>query len=236
LLQDLIGSWRSDAKIHHWTLPDGFECKIRTMVKQTERIEIDEIKSSFTYTYYETGTERKAARNAANVIHSVDAYILRSLIRRCSYDPSVLDRAFKLIESELLVRFMYGQNQPEPTSKIKDYIDLYESTGIADIVILDYLDDITVTCLDTDHLKSLMHVLSSMDHRPFDVVSIHDNFLCHPNNMNHLRKHYNNILADIADSTIMDRIFSDIYKTDVRYQKIGAFLSSRIKNANYAIT
>lgn len=43
LLQDLLGSWKPGALKHEWKMPDGFDVKVKVMVKKELRIEVDEL-------------------------------------------------------------------------------------------------------------------------------------------------------------------------------------------------
>lgn len=43
LLQDLLASWQPYALSHEWKMPDGFDVKVKVMVKKEIRIEVDEL-------------------------------------------------------------------------------------------------------------------------------------------------------------------------------------------------
>ena len=43
LLQDLLGAWQPNALAHSWQMPDGFDAKVKVMVKKEVRIEVDEL-------------------------------------------------------------------------------------------------------------------------------------------------------------------------------------------------
>lgn len=62
-----------------------------------------------------------------------------------------------------------------------------------------------------------------------------DEFKCHANNMNHLRYWYKEILADLADSTVLDYIFSGIYGKSGTYPKLTNNLSKKIRESSYAL-
>ena len=54
-----------------YEIPDGYDAYVKVMVKQTARIEVDELDhASFTYEYYENQGTKKGLSNAANVVHS----------------------------------------------------------------------------------------------------------------------------------------------------------------------
>jgi hypothetical protein len=43
-----------------------------------------------------------------------------------------------------------------------------------------------------------------LEHKPFPLVTVHDEFKAHANNINQVRWHYKEILAEIADSNVLD--------------------------------
>lgn len=239
LLAALVMAWQPNALVHEWTLPDGFLARIKVMVQQKARLEVDEIGSSFTYVWYENQHKERDVKLAANSIHSVDAYILRSLIRRCSYNPAVVETAYRLIEAEIVERVLDDRYEPtEPLSEaVEKYLDLYNSTQVPDVVILQHLDIEQLRYLDLQHLQLLARICREMlEHPPFDVITIHDAFHCHPNNMNALRNHYRNILADLADGDFLSHFFSQIHGQDGTYMKRSDDLGDLIRQSNYALS
>jgi hypothetical protein len=240
LLDVLLGSWRSDTLVHHWQLPDGFEARVKVMVERETKIEVDELNhATFTYVWYENATKDWDRKNAANLVHSVDAYVLRSLIRRCSYDRDLILRITDCISDELLERAMGLSSQltnMDPSAEVKYYVDLYQSTDMIDATILPHLDREQVRYLDTEYLRALNGLLQTMlEHKPFPVVTVHDDFKCHPNNVNALRKHYRNILAELADSRVLDDLLSQLYGKQSIYTKRSTDLSKYIRQSEYAL-
>jgi hypothetical protein len=230
LLQALLDSWQPYALEHSWVLPDNHHIHVKVMDLKTARIRIDELNSSFTYEYSENTGTKRGLSNAANVIHSIDAYVLRCLVRRCSYDLGVVNQARLAIESELLSREVYGYTN-------KDLDERYTSTKMADVVVLDTLNTLTVAFYSTEHLLKLQSITSQMlEHKPFDVITVHDDFKCHPNYVNHMRWHYKEILADLADSTILDDIFSNLYEKAATYPKLTEDLGNQIRLSNYSLS
>lgn len=63
-----------------------------------------------------------------------------------------------------------------------------------------------------------------------------DEFKCHANNMNWLRKHYVNIMADIADSEVLSDILNQLYGTvGGKAKKLSNNLGDLIRKSNYAL-
>ena len=235
LLHDLLASWQPFAKMHAWQLPDGFEAKVKVMQKVEARIEVDELDhATFTYEYYINEGTKKGLSIAANVVHSIDAYVARSIHRRCNYNAETVHNAYKLLESTLQAR-KEGMQPAVPTAKIAYYVGLWERSGIADVVILPHLNEHNVHQLPTQLVEELLEIVESMlAYKPFEVVTIHDEFKCHPNYMNHLRRQYRNVLRALARSRILDMIFTGIHGKPVQYQKLSHNLDQFIVS-NYGL-
>jgi len=239
LLQDLLASWQPYALSHEWKLPDGFDVRVKVMDKKVARIEVDELDhATFTYEFYENSGMKKGKSNVANVVHSIDGYILRCIHRRCNYDLEIFGEVFEMIELELLRRSMgtVGFNG-NTCNEIDYYIEQYDRSGMVDVVIVPYLDDYAITKMTTKHLQALVEIIGGMlEYKPFEVVTIHDEFKCHPNNMNHLRQQYINVLAELADSNVLSDVLSQILGTSVTYQKLSNDLSRYIRGSNYGLS
>lgn len=241
LLEVLRDSWNPNVLAHTWKLPDGFDVNIKVIEKKKTRIEVDELNGlTFSYIYKVNEAKEKGVSNVANVIHSVDAYLVRTLERRCNYDVKVINRAYNLVMNEELRRAIdgepSGEGSPKNLEKALYYIEQYRRSTVADVVIAPYLDDVTVKMLSDDHLTALHNILEAMlEYKPFPVITVHDEFKCHPNNMNFLRKQYNNILAELADSSLLDDLLTQLYGQPTKFKKGVNNLSTYIRNADYSL-
>lgn len=238
LLQDLLASWRPFALEHKWQLPDGFNAKVKVMSQKETRVEVDELDhATFTYVYYENEGTKKGLSNAANVIHSVDAYVLRSIHRRCNYNREVIEGVSALIDAELIKRSMGIEGWTEVNEKVIYYCDQYNRTNIVDVVIASHLSATDMGYLSKAHLQGLAEVINEMlEYQPFEVVTIHDEYKCHANNMNVLRKQYVNMMCALADSRLIEDILSQIHGgSGGKYRKESDDLSKFIKGSNYAL-
>lgn len=241
LLQILLASWQPFALKHSWKLPDGYDAVVKVMEKKVARIEIDELAhSSFTYQYYENQGTEKGLSNVANVVHSIDAYVLRCIHRRCNYDPVVIEAA----REDLLTTkrfYEYGGLPRQPvdySSKVGYYIEQWKRSGIVDVVILPHLVyGPGINSLPIEMIDKLLLIIEGMSkYEPFEVVTIHDEFKCHPNNMNYLRYQYKEILADLADSNIIDDILTQIHGFPGSFKKLSPNLGDIIRLSNYALS
>jgi len=240
LMGELRDSWQPYALSHEWRLPDGFLCRVKVMETVEHRIEVDELDhATFVYEYKENEGSKKGVANVANVIHSFDAYILRSLIRRCNYDRAEVEHAHRLITAELLERAC-----AKPVTMIEEsdpmldyYIEQYERSKMIDTTILSYITADNVEQFGSTHLKQLNALCEQMlTHRPFPVITIHDSFACHPNNMNIVRYWYKEIMAEMADSEILSDVLSQLHGHEGTYPKLAPDLSTHIRQSNYALS
>ena len=63
-----------------------------------------------------------------------------------------------------------------------------------------------------------------------------DEFKCHPNNMNYLRQQYINVMADLAESNVLDDLLSQIHGVQGHFQKLSTNLGQLIRGSNYALS
>ena len=240
LLQDLLASWQPWALEHSWKLPDGYDAKVKVMDKIDARIEVDELDhATFTYTYYENVGTKKGLSIAANVVHSIDGYVLRAMHRRCNYDPLMVHEAGHLIAKTLEQRKDLGllPSILSPSTKVGYYIQQYQRSNMADVVILPYLNDTSIAQVPTELLKKLSSLIHQMiQYKPFPIVTIHDEFKCHPNNLNHLRQQYINIMADLAESEILSDVLTQIHGHTGKWIKKSKDLGTNIRLGNYALS
>lgn len=242
LLDALLSLWQPFAPKHYWSLPDGHVASVKVMQKVEKRIRVDELNgTSFTYEWYENEGSETGLSLVANVVHSVDAYVLRTLVRRCMYDSMQIKCFHKEILEELLRRELGTSQQVMmlPISKkASNLITLFITTNIADISILNHITIRETRLLSTKHLEELLSIIQQMViHEPFEVIAVHDEFTCHANNMNHLRNHYRHILADLAESTLLTHVFQQVSGLEGTYTKEPSNnLAQRIRQCNYALS
>jgi len=238
LLSVLRNSWQPMALKHSVELPDGFHAHLPVMAQNEAKIEIDELNhSTFQFTWTENLGAEKGLSNIANAVHATDAYVLRSVIRRCNYDEFLYDWAqFKLGEV-LLFRALGDDPSYTSNDDVDRFIKLYERTGMADVVIIPHLCDYSIAALSTAHIQGLLKIVDSMTHKPFPVMCVHDAFYSHPNNVNNVRKHYKNILAEMSESTLLDSLLTDLYGHECEFEKMGSEpLGNKIRNSQYALS
>lgn len=210
------------------------------MEKKEARIEVDELDhATFTYEFYENEGSKTGLSNAANVVHSIDALVLREMHRRCNYDAEAVYQAAYLIYAELDRRFLESceESDIDTNSKVNYYVGHWARSGFTSTAILPHITEESVRMVPCQMLNELYeHTKVLMIHKPFPIITVHDEFKCHPNYVNHMRQHYINILAELADSDIVSDILSQLHGTPGSFTKLSNDLSKHIRNANYALS
>lgn len=239
LLQDLIAAWQPFALVHAWKLPDGYAARVKVMEKKTVRLEVDELDhATFSYTFRENVGSKEGISLPANVVHSMDAYVLREMHRRCNYDRAMVEHACLLLANEASLRatLPYEVDPTPATGKIGYYVAQYQRSTLASAAILPHLTAHDMQALSNKHVTVLLAMVKQMlNHRPFSLVTVHDAFASHANNVNQVRFHYKEILAEIAESTVLDDILSQIHGNTGTFTKLSSNLGDLIRQSNYAL-
>lgn len=239
LLQELLDTWQPYALVHAWKLPDGFDARVKVMQREETRIEVDELDhASFTYEYYVNQGSKKGLSNVANVVHSIDAFILREMVRRCNHHGLNIKAINDWLTGAVLERSMGCTVYAEPLEgEHRYFVEQYERSKQPTAAILPWLNSTNVHDLPLGLLHDLIRITNSMlEYKAFPVVTIHDSFASHPNNCNTVRYWYKEIMAELADSEILSDIMSQLHQSPGKYEKLSSDLSKYIRQSNYALS
>lgn len=241
LLSDLLSLWQPGALAHDWILPDNFHAHVKVMQMVETRIEVDELDhATCTYEYAVNEGKERDVKMAANGIHSIDAYVLRTMQRRCGYNAPVVTKALAVLEFERIgreqgcftERTVVAITQPHHI-----YMERFEASNMVDSVIVSHITEYTVGDLSDLHIEKLIGLCQRMlTHKPFDIITVHDEFKAHPNNCNALRKHYIEIFAELAESTILEDIFMQICGQKPTYENKDPSLPALIRASEYPLS
>jgi DNA-directed RNA polymerase len=83
---------------------------------------------------------------------------------------------------------------------------------------------------------ALREVVKRAHQDGFEVACIHDCFLVHQNNWQKICQLYREVLAEIADSNLLQNILSEITGIDIELEKDSNDLSEYILNSEYALS
>lgn len=82
-MADIQSCWQGDALAHSWVLPDGHTAHVPVMVAVDKKIEVDELNhATFTHRAYINSSQESGISLSANIIHSLDGYVVREMVRR----------------------------------------------------------------------------------------------------------------------------------------------------------
>lgn len=237
LLEVLQKAWNKYALYHEWVLPDGFNAYIPNMEKVSTRVDVDELKYSMSIEYYENVGLKKGISLVANTIHSVDAYVLRSMVRLCNYDERRVKQVLKALEIELMDRAVHDtDSQPERDESVIKYMNLWRKTDMVDLVILNHLDGENLKQVPTVYLKKLKRKLKEVSSYPsFEIITVHDSFACHPNHCNRMRYWYKEILAELAESRTLGFILGQLMHNDTLRVNPTGPVADLIRQSNYGL-
>ena len=93
-----------------------------------------------------------------------------------------------------------------------------------------------ISGLTTFDLNRMGARLSKMLSRPtFPLITVHDEFKAHPNNMNLVRYHYKEIMAEIAESPAFTRVLGALQECG-SFEKLSYDLPALIRESEYALS
>lgn len=206
LLEELQSIYHA-TPIFKWTLPDGFE--VQQPVVNTQRVELalpNNPNVTFGYAYKSLIKRDRGLEMAANVVHSVDGFVARELIYRAKHGNEI---TAELIDS---LQRAYDRCAPDTNSECFSFYRLMETQSTLG----------GWAFLGKDFLRKAIDYCTKYLHLPsFDVISIHDDFKCHPNFLHNVKGLYVDILADVADSTLIKDIVEEI-NPNISYKKAPA--------------
>ena len=169
----------------------------------------------------------------------VDGMVVREISRRCTFDHHRKVEVMELCieapthtSTEKSEDRIYGSKDAK---MIRTLLNRYEASGFLSARIIDHIDSSTIQLLDAAQRTAVWDLVASMPERSFPVLSVHDCFRVHPNNANDLRRQYNQILHEIANSKILESLATQIAGEPVIVTRHGSF-GNDILEANYALS
>ena len=173
-----------------------------------------------------------------NVVHSIDAFILREMVRRCNHHGLNIKGINDWLTAAVLEQSMGCKVYAEPLEgEHRYFVEQYERSGQPTAAILPWLNAANVHDLPIGLLHDLVRITNTMlEYKAFPVVTIHDSYASHANNCNWVRHWYKEILAELADSEILSDIMSQLHQSPGKYEKLSPDLSKYIRQSQYALS
>ncbi len=223
-----LDAWNPDIDKYEWVMPDLFHAHFD--VVNTQAINFD-----FYGVRYEVNKTIKAPKKngrslGPNLIHSIDALIVREIQRKCMFKPQQLEYVKRVLTSKTT------NDVHELTYERMMCAELwnqYKLTGFLSARIMDF---ITYDTKDIVEPNVILEFIETYPAKPFKVISIHDAFRCLPNYGNDLRQQYNICLAQVAKGNLYEKIFNEaVKKKVVTITKDNPDMWERVLNANYSL-
>lgn len=233
LMPIMLNAWQSLNLAHTCLMPDGFFVYKKVKDSIDTKIEVDTIEGhpSFIYRHTENIGAEEGVSLAADIVHSIDGFIVREINYRCNYNRSKLLRA----ERMLYRRVIFNANTAiGPISKIEQLSIQHNFISLVQMKSLT-LEEVNTYSYKYAY-KLLQLVQDTLGNPSFPVIFIHDGFKTHPNYMNYIRQTYINILAELADSNIINTILHMITGKEINIPKLSDDLSIDIRDSNYALS
>lgn len=238
LMSALLDTWQADTLSHNWVMPDNFHVNIKVMQSKEVRVEVDELgHTTFTTHIKINQGSKKGLANVANTIHSIDGYLLRSVIRRASFNEDEVSNALCAIKGVLHERANGKSTEAVcPSADLQNMLNIYQYSKMLDTSIINYMDEENIDSVPTELLVKLNVTLSKMlELGSSPVLTVHDAFGSAPWHCNAVRYWYKEIMSELAESNILQFIVSQIVGRQVTYVKKSNNLGELIRNSNYAI-
>jgi hypothetical protein len=230
MLPTLVGSWDRNTLSHDWVMPDNHQVMCPVLVSGETRIQVTNLgNASFTIQYKENQAAKYGKANAANLVHSLDAMILRNMIRRCSYKEQRVRDAISLLEMSMLSKPVKVTD-----TGLERFLALYRDSLWIDPVVIEFITIDNVDQLPKAYVGKLLALLNEMVSYPsFDLLTVHDAFLCSPKHGDRVRYWYKEVMAELNESNVMQMLLSQLLGEPVTLNKPN--LAKQIRQSNYGI-
>ena len=227
----LLGLWNPKALTYDWTLPDNFHVHIKVMAKQQETVQFNNTPQEVTY--FVNAPVEEGRSLSANLTHSVDGMLVREILRRCNFEPSMKVRAMEACVN--YQDFSVSSGSTTNLSMVGKLLAHFDKTGFLSARIIDHVTTENIAMLSPEQNEALWELLESMPKNPFKVLSIHDCFRCLAGYGNDLRRQYNQLLHEIGRSTLLADLVSQISGSEMSVTKY-ADISAAPLEANYSLS
>lgn len=216
-----------DGTTYDWTLPDNFYCCIETHDKEV--IPFKFLDKDYQVVQKVNARPRFHKGLGPNLIHSIDGMIVREMYRRCTYNTKTIKRV-----SELILYDYENGTSGRSADMVQTIWNHYKESGFLSVRILDFLFEDTIGLVDKTTIAKL---IQSLPDQPFELITVHDCFRCHPNYGNNLRRQYNIICADINESNLLPFIARQVAnRKQITARKVGTIPRDVILNGNYLLS
>ena len=154
VMETINACWNDQADHHTWTMPDGHTVYIPVIEGINATYTDDEL-GEIPLRYYAQTTSDNYRSLCPNLIHSIDGYVAREMIRRCDFQLSHIHDCFVFSPDYLQdVAGTYREIMAE-IAKGNVFQDIIRQiTGDTKIVVAKYSDDLDQAILNSSYMLS----------------------------------------------------------------------------------
>jgi AAA+ ATPase superfamily predicted ATPase len=156
--------------------------------------------------------------------------MLRELNRRCNYDTTQVIQALEALKDPFIL--------PDSCDKLEELQKLYERFIQPSVVSIEYITYRNAGLLSESHREDLINILERMlQHPPFEITNIHDEFKCLPNHVNRMKEEYKELLVEMYCSDWWFEVAQELTGEDLSCIKseVEPEVIDQIRKVNYAI-
>lgn len=229
LRQIMLDAWNWGKDSYHWITPDLGECN-QAVQELAEEGTWSKVVSKFNWgtrdhgmCYANAYIPHKGCRPfgkdgtrslGANLIHSLDAYVLRELVRRCSQADRYTEIWFKL--GKATQNGILFSKDP----KVQKFYDFWKKTGIPSLRVLEYIS--AGDNLPVEYYNAIGKGVRRLPECRFDIYfTVHDEFACKVNYADLMQKQFNYIISDIYQGHYLDYVKEAFEWDTARFLKPG---------------
>lgn len=227
-----VAGWNDEALAYSWSLPDGFQVNMECTKAISEipdycdtRIELEingkrhHIKPFWSINTPLQKGELGTKGIGANLIHSIDAYIMRELVRRC-HGQFRTD-----IESVTI-------GELKCSSNAKAIYDMWQQTKMVSLNILNELKK--GDSIPEDYYNAIEDTLLTLPEHSFYIKPIHDEFCCRVEFRDEMVKVYNCLLVELYNSTYAEYAAKEL-ELNLEYGKANPKVTQELFNNDYLL-
>lgn len=154
VMETINNCWQYDKKCHEWVMPDGHTVYV-PIIEHVNATYADEVFKEIPLRYAHNAQSDNFRSLCPNIIHSIDGYIAREMVRRCSFQLSHVHDCFVFSPDHLQdVARTYREIMAEiAKSDLLQYI-LRQVTGDYNLIIKKHSCDLDQDILNSSYMLS----------------------------------------------------------------------------------
>ena len=227
-----VAGWNDEALAYSWSLPDGFMVNMECTKPISDipdycdtRIELEiagkrhHIKPFWSINTPLQKGELGTKGIGANLIHSIDAYIMRELVRRCHGQ-------FRTSLEQVSIGELKCSNNA------KAIYDMWVQTKMVSLNILNELKK--GDSIPQEYYDAIKDVMLTLPEHSFYIKPIHDEFCCRVEFRDEMVQVYNCLLVELYNSTYAEYAAKEL-ELNLEYGKANAKVTEALFTNDYLL-